>query len=238
MLASAGVRCAALTDHDTGKGLARFRDALRRHGIAFVSGIELSAAHPTGEVHLLALGFPVPRSSRLRESFGVRPVPRTGRTVLQRMKGGGLLEAADAVIRRMHDAGALVYLAHPLHPDGKFSRLEPLLRDLRAAGLDGIEALYKPYPREDRARLARLAGKHELLVVCGSDYHGDGVLGSHEPGCDMPRWHWERLARAHAIPPLDPRGEDAMTEDVDERAKASARDEDTPSAREREEDTP
>jgi DNA polymerase III alpha subunit len=38
-LASAGVRYAALTDHDTLEGLPRFRDALKKRGIAFLPGV-------------------------------------------------------------------------------------------------------------------------------------------------------------------------------------------------------
>lgn len=206
MLAAAGVRCAALTDHDTGKGLIRFRDGLRRHGIAFVSGVELTASHPIGEVHLLALGFPLSGSVAIEG-----PIPASSRTRSRpasflRGNASGSPPRAEALIDQMHQAGALVYLAHPLQPAGDLSRLESLLSDLRPAGLDGIEALYKPYPREERSRLARLAGRHGLLVIGGSDFHGDGVLGSAEPGCDMPRWHWEQFCQAHAIQPLDPVG--------------------------------
>lgn len=208
MLAAAGVRCAALTDHDTTKGLRRFRDALCRHGIAFVSGIELTASHPTGEIHLLALGFPLPGPAEFQGTYRINPRIRPGQSPFLRARGPGSADGAASLIDRMHRAGALVYLAHPLHPDGEFSRLEKVLLDLRPAGLDGIEALYKPYPREDRARLARLAGKHGLLAIGGSDFHGDGVLGSREPGCEMPRWHWERISQAHSIPALDSAGEE------------------------------
>lgn len=62
-LASAGVVCAALTDHNTLAGQARFRLALQRCGIEFISGVELDIAvtgevfTPRGGVHLLAYGF-------------------------------------------------------------------------------------------------------------------------------------------------------------------------------------
>lgn len=206
MLAAAGVRCAALTDHDTSKGLVRFREGLRRHRITFVSGIELTASHPMGEVHLLALGFPLPFPAAIESSFRAGPRIKSGFASLLPGKEAESVDRAESLIRRMHEAGALVYLAHPLQPAGDFTRLDRLLVDLRLAGLDGIEALYKPYPREERSRLAQLAGRHDLLVVGGSDFHGDGVLGSSEPGCDMPQWHWERLCHAHCIPPLDSAG--------------------------------
>ncbi len=206
MLAAAGVRCAALTDHDTSKGLVRFREGLRRHGIAFVSGIELTASHPLGEVHILALGFPIPGPAAIEDPFRESPRVRSGYASFIRGREAESVARAESLIHRIHQAGALAYLAHPLQPAGDLSRLESLLGDLRPAGLDGIEALYTPYPREVRSRLARLAGRHDLLVIGGSDFHGDGVLGSPEPGCEMPRWHWERLCKAHSIPPLDPAG--------------------------------
>ena len=44
-LASAGVVFAALTDHDSIEGLARFHTALKRHNIGFLSGVEISAQY-------------------------------------------------------------------------------------------------------------------------------------------------------------------------------------------------
>ena len=102
--------------------------------------------------------------------------------------------------RPIHGAGGLAFLAHPLQPFGRLERLETLLAELKPKGLDGIEALYKPYPREVRSRLARMAGRLDLLVIGGSDFHGDGQRGAARPGCDMPRWHWDRFRQALALP--------------------------------------
>ena len=109
------------------------------------------------------------------------------------------LAPVEEVMARIHRAGGLVFLAHPLQPVGDLDRLESLLRLLKAIGLDGLEALYKPYPREVRSVLTRLAGRHDLLVSGGSDYHGDGHRGSSLPGCNVPRWHWDRFRRALAL---------------------------------------
>jgi predicted metal-dependent phosphoesterase TrpH len=56
-LAAAGVRYAALTDHDTTAGLARFKETLGRFGIGCLSGLEIFATLNGHEVHLLAYGF-------------------------------------------------------------------------------------------------------------------------------------------------------------------------------------
>lgn len=202
-LAAAGVRCAALTDHDTAEGTTRFAQALEQRGILALAGIELALPHPLGELHFVALGF---RPEVLCPSNPA--LPRLGRALRSAWSArGGAGETpssgtgpAAALFRRVHDAGGRIYLAHPLLPISDVVLLERTLPELKAAGLDGLEALYKPYTREVRSQLARLAMQHGLLVVAGSDFHGDGVNGSAEPGCDMPSWHWERFCLAHGLP--------------------------------------
>ena len=56
-LDSAGVRYAALTDHDTIEGLVRFQEALRKRGIASLTGVELTTRFGGREAHLLGYGF-------------------------------------------------------------------------------------------------------------------------------------------------------------------------------------
>ena len=53
LLASRGARYAALTDHDTTNGSARFREALAPYGIGCIDGVEFTAKSTFGEVHLL-----------------------------------------------------------------------------------------------------------------------------------------------------------------------------------------
>ncbi|MBR4790812.1 MAG: PHP domain-containing protein [Treponema sp.] len=47
----------AITDHDTVAGLEEGAAAAKKHGITFVPGVELNISYPTGEFHLLGLGF-------------------------------------------------------------------------------------------------------------------------------------------------------------------------------------
>ena len=47
----------AITDHDTVAGLDEGAAAAKEHGITFVPGVELNISYPTGEFHLLGLGF-------------------------------------------------------------------------------------------------------------------------------------------------------------------------------------
>jgi hypothetical protein len=47
----------SLTDHDTLSGLPEFLEAAGKHGVTALSGVELSADFPHGELHLLGYGF-------------------------------------------------------------------------------------------------------------------------------------------------------------------------------------
>ncbi len=54
---------------------------------------------------------------------------------------------------------------------------EGLVDQLAAAGLDGIEAVYGPYPPEDRRLLEGLARARGLAVSGGSDLHDTAIEG-------------------------------------------------------------
>ena len=63
-------------------------------------------------------------------------------------------------------------LAHPtLYHMGKDS-LNRLIRELKDAGLVGIEALYATYSAGEERQMRQLAAKYELLISGGSDFHG------------------------------------------------------------------
>jgi predicted metal-dependent phosphoesterase TrpH len=55
--AAAGVRYAALTDHDSVDGQTRFQEALKRRGIGFITGVEMTTQCHGREAHLLGYGF-------------------------------------------------------------------------------------------------------------------------------------------------------------------------------------
>ncbi len=175
-LADAGVRYAALTDHDSIAGLSRFARVASLRGMVSIPGVELTVALAGGgQAHLLAYGFDA--ASPAMKAVLDRTAP------------------AAAVISLIHQAGGKAFLAHPLHggmgadtPDGPF-------RQLVAAGLDGLEAYYKPYPREAQEALGLLARKHGLLTIGGSDFHGHDQAGAPEPGVDMPADSWQRLRK-------------------------------------------
>ncbi|MBN2207483.1 MAG: cache domain-containing protein [Candidatus Aminicenantes bacterium] len=207
-LAAAGVRTAALTDHDTIEGLPAFREALTRRGVGFIAGVELTVMDPEqGEKHILGYGFD-PDNRALRDLLA-RAAGNRRPTYLQAISSAfdksrsageresaarpaaGAIPAAEA-IRVLHEAGALAVLAHPVVPGQRpdLDALERLVVRLKAQGLDGLEAYYPGYSTALRRDLAALAGRHGLLVSAGGDYHGAGLPGSQDLAMDVPLDLW------------------------------------------------
>ncbi len=71
-------------------------------------------------------------------------------------------------IELIHSAGGIAVLAHP-----HLYHSEELMAELVAEGLlDGIEAYHPSCDEEATSSLLAYAGKHNLLVTGGSDFHG------------------------------------------------------------------
>lgn len=80
-------------------------------------------------------------------------------------RGMGPVEA----IRAIRAAGGLASLAH--FPEAP--RAMPLLRELQAEGLDGIESHHRSFDEPTRAAVAEVARELGLVETGGTDYHGD-----------------------------------------------------------------
>ncbi len=77
-------------------------------------------------------------------------------------------------IRRVLNAGGLPVLAHPIRLGMRdLDTEEKFIRELRDAGLRGIEVFHSDHRPEDMQRYAGIARKYNLLVTGGSDFHGD-----------------------------------------------------------------
>ena len=212
-LAAAGVRYAALTDHDTLEGWPRFRDALDAKGIPSLPGIELTTQLDGRIIHLVAYGFD-PRqpeltatlaSMRAHRSRDTHSIVGSLRAADQRSAPAeylandsapdGQLETGDA-IALLHRAGGKVFLAHPLVYERDPNRLERLVVGLRAKGLDGLEAVYDEFSVDEREALRALARGHDMLVSAGTDYHAVKGLGSGQLGIDIAHEDWVRFRTA------------------------------------------
>lgn len=189
-LGEAGVQVAALTDHDSVEGQARFREALIRHGVAWIPGVELSCSLESGPIHLLAYGFD-PAAPAIDAAC------RRGRL----LPDGRALPAREA-IALVHEAGGRAFLAHPLTPDPDLGRLRARLEELRSAGLDGLEAIYSEYPPERQEALLALADELGLCASAGADFHDPEVPGISTLSVPMPEPRWAAFRRALARPGL------------------------------------
>ncbi len=177
LLADGGAAVAALTDHDTLEGAARFREALSLRGVAYVDALELTTFCAYGEIHLLAYGIDVDAPELLtalavvngRADEELQGFLEQLRRLGKRPHAGRL--DTEAAIGLVHRSGGIAVLAHPLNITFVSGDLETLTADLAAAGLDGLEALYGPYDAAERARLTALAARHGLCVSMGTDFH-------------------------------------------------------------------
>ena len=132
-LAAAGVRYAALTDHNSLVGLPRFQDALQKRGVAYLSGVEVTTWFHGREAHLLGYGFDTQHAdldatlfslrqarnlevhsiaSSLRKSGASRPGDADDPPGISAAPDGWL-EIGEA-IDLLHRAGGQAFWAHPL----------------------------------------------------------------------------------------------------------------------------
>lgn len=95
------------------------------------------------------------------------------------------------VAELVHAVGGLTVAAH-LGDRGS----EGQIRQFKEQGLDGLEVRHPSHDASVEARLTRIAGRLDLGISGGSDWHGDGeVGGTHAPlgGIEVPLEWLEKL---------------------------------------------
>lgn len=110
------------------------------------------------------------------------------------------IPAADA-IKRIHAAGGIPVLAHPVVIQSQLSTpIEALVPALKEMGLQGIEAYYPGQTDEQTRDFLRIADQFDLLVTGGSDFHGainpDVRIGSGRGDLHVPYSVFARLKNA------------------------------------------
>ena len=78
-------------------------------------------------------------------------------------------EAIDLI----HLGGGLAFFAHPVLCHMNHDRLRFFVRDLKEAGLTGMEAVYSMNSPGDERNMKKLAQEFDLLISGGSDFHGE-----------------------------------------------------------------
>lgn len=97
----------------------------------------------------------------------------------------------------IHTGGGLACFAHPILCGLGKDRLESLIRELKAHGLDGLEAVYSTYAPKDESLIRQFAAQYELLICGGSDFHGsnkpDISLGSGKGNLRIPYAYLQQI---------------------------------------------
>ena len=117
MASEKNISTLAITDHDTVAGLEEGAKAAEQNHITFVPGTELNISYPTGEFHLLGLGFKK-ISSSLEELLAALVKNREIRNIqiIEKMREAGVditleemyADFPDTVLGRPHFAAELV----------------------------------------------------------------------------------------------------------------------------------
>jgi len=71
------------------------------------------------------------------------------------------------------EAGGVPILAHPGRSSTRAFRWEEALQDLKAQGIEGLEAYYSDYGPREQHYFCELAANLDLVPCGGSDYHGE-----------------------------------------------------------------
>ena len=91
---------------------------------------------------------------------------------------------AQDCIAAIRADGGHVSLAHPYQVGLDRERFEALLGGLKENGLEGMECFYPRHTPEQTAFYLELAGRYDLHVTGGSDFHGERV----KPDITLKQW--------------------------------------------------
>ena len=83
--------------------------------------------------------------------------------------------SGEEIIALIKDAGGVPVLAHPIFLQKTIDELDEYIGELKKYGLMGIEVYHSKQSTEYSEKLLEIATKYDLLVSCGSDYHGPNV---------------------------------------------------------------
>ena len=124
-----------------------------------------------------------------KEAFD-KYIGRTGPAYVEREK-----LTAEQSINLISNRGGAAVLAHPAYlPD-----LDNTVRELKGAGLIGMEVYYAEYTVDKIQELADVAAEHGLLPCGGSDYHAQGTPGEPMPGSMGPPIEVVEILKARAM---------------------------------------
>jgi 3',5'-nucleoside bisphosphate phosphatase len=163
------------TSPELGEALARFRNSRETRAQKMIGKLhnlginiswervkEIAGAGSVGRPHVAQAMLEKGYISSLKEAFN-KYIGQGCPAYVEREK----MTPAEAVAL-VSRSGGLPVLAHPFTVNDP----EPMIVNLKAAGLVGIEAYYGSYSNEEVGSLIALARKYGLVATGGSDYHG------------------------------------------------------------------
>jgi predicted metal-dependent phosphoesterase TrpH len=177
-----------LKNQDLQDDLARFRAGRFERGrlmvekltelgkpISWERVLEIAGEASVGRPHVARALMEAGHVASIPEAFDLY-IGRNGPAYVEREK----MTPGEAV-ETLKRFGAPAVLAHPSY----IKNLDPVLAELKAAGLKGMEVYYRDYSPELVEKLAKIARQYDLLPLGGSDYHALDNPGEREPG-DIP----------------------------------------------------
>lgn len=176
----------------------RMVENLQRHGVAIEAAEleEFAAGGVVGRPHFAQLLVRKGHAADLTDAFQRWLRPGTPGYA---PKAKLLPHQAIAALKA---EGATVVLAHPSTLALEPPALEATLRQLQAAGLDGVEVFYPLHTPEQTRLYQDLCQRLGLLMSAGSDFHGEAkpsiALGAGKGGLFGPYVLVERMKAARA----------------------------------------
>ena len=188
----------SITDHDGIDGVKEALTAGEALLMQVVTGVEFSTEYKSHEMHLLGYKFD-PDNEALNNKLAelkAKRRERNERLVKKLCEMGYELSMEElekstpkgyvgkpVIARLMVEKGYIPDVAAAFEP-GKIKslgekgtaeyrkNLDELIRELKKAGLKGMECIHPSHSEEEVMDFVTLAGKYHLHITEGSDYHG------------------------------------------------------------------
>ena len=145
---------------------------------------EIASGSSIGRPHIAQAMLEKGYITSIKQAF-TNYIERDGPAYVEREK----MTPAEAVGLILKASG-LPVMAHPL----TINDYEPMVAELKTAGLVGLEAYYNNYTADEINRLVSLADRYNLIATGGSDYHGlDDSTETMIGGAEVPMESAERL---------------------------------------------
>lgn len=156
--------------------------------------IDISGGGQVGRPHIAQVLLQKGYTRSIQEAFD-RYLGKGAPAYLDKFR----MEPADA-IGMIIGAGGVPVLAHPFTLNcANADELEHLIKNLVSLGLAGIEVYYSEHSSKQVSVYESLAGRFNLLITGGSDFHGANVqgidLGKGRGGLAVPYELFEKLKK-------------------------------------------